>query len=101
MVKHIILWKLNPDLTDSEKLSVKSEMKKGLEGLVGIVPGLVDAKVNIDGRLESSNVDVMLDSTLVSEEALKKYATHPAHVEVANTKVRPFTVQRSCLDFEI
>lgn len=101
MVKHIILWKLNPDLTDSEKLSVKAEIKKGLEGLVGIVPGLVDAKVNIDGRLVSSNVDVMLDSTLVSEEALKKYATHPAHVEVANTKVRPFTVQRSCLDFEI
>ena len=101
MVKHIMLWKLNPDLTDSEKLSVKAEIKKGLEGLVGIVPGLVDAKVNIDGRLDSSNVDVMLDSTLVSEEALKKYATHPAHVEVANTKVRPFTVQRSCLDFEI
>lgn len=101
MVKHIILWKLNPDLTDSEKLSVKAEIKKGLEGLVGIVPGLVDAKVNIDGRLDSSNVDVMLDSTLVSEEALKKYATHPAHVEVANTNVRPFTVQRSCLDFEI
>lgn len=101
MVKHIILWKLNPDLTDSEKLSVKAEIKKGLEGLVGIVPGLVDAKVIIDGRLDSSNVDVMLDSTLVSEEALKKYATHPAHVEVANTKVRPFTVLRSCLDFEI
>ena len=101
MVKHIILWKLNPDLTDSEKLSVKSEMKKGLEGLVGIVPGLVDAKVYIDGRLESSNVDVMLDSTLESEAALKAYATHPAHVEVASTKVRPFTVQRSCLDFEI
>ena len=101
MVKHIILWKLNPDLADSEKLSVKAEIKKGLEGLVGIVPGLVDVKVNIDGRLDSSNVDVMLDSTLESEEALKAYATHPAHVEVANTKVRPFTVQRSCLDFEI
>ena len=101
MVKHIILWKLNPDLADSEKLSVKAEIKKGLEGLVGIVPGLVDAKVNIDGRLDSSNVDVMLDSTLESEEALKAYATHPAHVEVANTKVRPFTVLRSCLDFEI
>ena len=43
----------------------------------------------------------MLDSTLESEEALKGYATHPEHVAVANTKVRPYTVQRSCLDFEI
>lgn len=101
MVKHIILWKLNPDLTDSEKLSVKAGIKQGLEGLVGIVPGLVDAKVNIDGRLDSSNMDVMLDSTLESEEALKAYATHQAHVEVANAKVRPYTVLRSCLDYEV
>ena len=43
----------------------------------------------------------MLDSTLESEEALKAYAKHPAHVAVANSRVRPFTVQRSCLDFEL
>ena len=34
-------------------------------------------------------------------EALRGYAKHPAHVAVANTKVRPYTVQRACLDFEI
>ena len=43
----------------------------------------------------------MLDSTLESEEALKAYAVHPAHVAVANGKVRPYTVQRTCLDFEV
>ena len=43
----------------------------------------------------------MLDSTLESYDALKVYAKHPAHVAVADTKVRPYTVQRSCLDFEI
>ena len=101
MVKHIILWTLNPELSDEEKTQVKKEIKAGLEGLVGKVPGLVDVKVHIDGRLASSNADVMLDSTLESAEALKGYAVHPEHVAVANGKVRPFTVQRSCLDFEI
>ena len=38
---------------------------------------------------------------LESAEALKGYAVHPDHVAVANGKVRPYTVQRSCLDFEI
>ena len=47
------------------------------------------------------DADVMLDSTLESEEALKDYAKHPEHLAVANRKVRPYTVQRSCLDFEI
>ena len=101
MVKHIILWTLNPELSEEEKKQVKADIKAGVEGLVGKVPGLLDVKVHIDGRLVSSNADVMLDSTLESEEALKGYATHPDHVAVANGKVRPYTVQRSCLDFEI
>jgi hypothetical protein len=101
MIKHIILWTLNPELSDEEKQLVKAGIKEGLEGLVGQVPGLIDVKVHISGRLQSSNADVMLDSTLESEEALQGYAKHPAHVAVANSKVRPYTVQRSCLDFEI
>jgi len=100
MVKHIILWNLNPELSEEEKLKVKTAIKEGLEGLVGKVPGLIDVKVHIHGRIDSSNADIMLDSTLVSPEALKGYAIHPEHVAVANGKVRPFTVQRTCLDFE-
>ena len=101
MVKHIILWTLNPELSEAEKKEVKAGIKEGLEGLVSKVPGLIDVKVNVDGRLDSSNADVMLDSTLESAEALKGYAVHPDHVAVANTKVRPYTIQRSCLDFEV
>lgn len=101
MVKHIILWTLNQELSEAEKNAVKAGIKEGLEGLVGQVPGLLDVTVHIDGRLDSSNADVMLDSTLESAEALKGYAAHPAHVAVANGKVRPYTVQRSCLDFEV
>ena len=100
MVKHIILWTLRPELSEEEKSQIKAEIKSGLEGLKGVVPGLVDVKVNVDGRLESSNCDVMLDCTLESVEALKAHAIHPAHVQVAATKVRPFTSQRVCLDFE-
>lgn len=100
MVKHIILWKLKDELTEAEKETVKAGIKAGLEALVGQVPGLVECKVNISGRLASSNADVMLDSTLESPEALKGYAVHPAHVAVADTKVRPYTALRTCLDYE-
>ena len=101
MVKHIILWKLSEDLSAEEKEKVKAGIKEGLEGLVGKVPGLLECKVNISGRLDSSNCDVMLDSTLESPEALKGYAVHPAHVAVADGKVRPYTVIRTCLDYEV
>lgn len=101
MVKHIILWTLRPELSESEKSKIKADIKRELEALKGQVPGLVDITVNIDNRLDSSNCDLMLDSTLESPAALKAYATHPAHVHVADTFVRPYTSQRTCLDFEV
>ena len=99
MVKHIILWQLKDELSAEEKAAVKAGIKEGLEGLLGKVPGLTEIKVYTDG-LASSNADVMLDSTLVDEEALKGYAVHPDHVAVADGKVRPYTKTRVCLDFE-
>lgn len=95
MVKHIILWKLKEEFNNNE---VKQGIKTGLEGLMGVVPGLLEIKVQTE-TLDSSNVDVMLYSVFESEEALKGYAVHPSHVDVANNKVRPFTEIRSCIDF--
>ena len=101
MVRHIILWTLKAELSDAEKAEVKAGMKAGLEGLKGVVPGLLEITVHTDGRLASSTCDVMLESALESAEALKAYSAHPAHVAVANSKVRPFTAARTCLDFEV
>lgn len=100
MVKHVILWTLKDELSSSEKEEIKKNIKEGLEGLKGKVPGIVDIKVYID-CLASSNADLMLDSSFESEDALKNYAVHPEHVAVADSKVRPYTKLRSCLDFEV
>ena len=100
MVKHIILWTLK-EMSDSEKESVKKGIKDGLEGLKGKISGLIDIKVNTEGRLASSTADLMLDSTFENAEALKGYSKHPEHVAVADSKVRPYTASRSCLDFEV
>ena len=88
MVKHIILWQLKDEFSAEEKAAIKADIKAGLEGLVGKVPGLLEVTVNING-LPTSNADLMLDTTLESYEALKGYAVHPAHVAVADGKVRP------------
>ncbi len=95
MVKHIILWKLKEEFNNEE---VKTGIKEGLESLLGIIPGLVEIKVQTE-TLPTSNVDVMLYSVFENENALKEYAVHPSHVKVADTKVRPYTQTRSCIDF--
>ena len=101
MVKHVILWQLKDELSAEEKAAVKAGIKEGLEGLSGKkIPGLVDIHVNID-TLPSSNADLMLVTTFDSIEALKGYSTHPAHVAVADSKVRPYYKNRVCLDYEV
>ena len=40
MVKHIILWKLKEEYSEEKKQQIKAEIKEGLEGLAGQIPGL-------------------------------------------------------------
>ena len=100
MVKHVILWTLKEEYSQEQKAEIKAGIKAGLEGLKGQIPGLLEIKVYTEG-LASSNADLMLDSSFEDEASLKGYAVHPAHVAVADGKVRPYTASRVCLDFEV
>ncbi len=99
MVKHVILWKLK-EMPAEQAAAVKAGMKEHLEALAGKIPGLLEIKVYTD-KLDSSNVDVMLDSSFTDEAALKGYAVHPDHVAAADGYVRPYTATRACLDFTV
>ena len=66
----------------------------------GQIPGMIDISVRTD-YLPTSTVDVMLDTTFEDADALAAYAKNPKHVAVADTKVRPFTANRACMDFEV
>lgn len=97
MVKHIILWNLKDELSQSEKEESALRIKRKLEDLKGKIPGLVEIEVIIK-PLSGSNAEVMLDSTFESEEALNGYQVHPEHVKAA-TFVRSVTCNRMCMDY--
>ena len=62
---------------------------------------MLEVHVYTEALPSSANADLMLDTTFTDAEALKGYSTHPAHVAVANGKVRPYTAVRTCLDFTV
>ena len=99
MVKHIIIWNFKEEYTTDEKAAHAAKIKAGLEGLMGQIDGLTEIKVYTN-PLDSSNGDLMLDSTFVNEEALKGYQVNPKHIEVA-TFVRSVVDARKCFDFEV
>ncbi len=99
MVKHIIIWNFKEEYTKEQKAEFTQKIKTELEALVGKVEGLTELKI-ITNPLDSSNGDIMLDSTLTSIEALAGYQVHPDHVAAA-TFVRSVMGQRKCMDYEI
>ena len=99
MVKHIILWKIKSGFSESEKETVAAGIKKGLEGLKGVIPGLSDIRVR--SGLESSSADLMLDSTFEDAAALENYRRDARHNAVADRFVRPNVEIRLCMDYEV
>ena len=99
MITHIVMWKFKPEIAEEQKLELKKAMRENLEALVGKVPGLVTVKF-VEEPIPSSTHDIALVTTLEKAEDIAVYGSHPAHVAVADTYVRPYVTERACLDYE-
>ncbi|MEG0902811.1 MAG: Dabb family protein [Lachnospiraceae bacterium] len=100
MIKHIVMWRFKDIVVEEQKIQLKLQMKEHLLGLVGKVPGLLDAEF-VSNPMETSTHEMALITTFDTPEHLNEYKVHPAHVEVADTYVRPYTCERSCLDYSM
>lgn len=98
MVKHIVMWSFKEDVPVEERAGDAVRIQEGLEGLVGVVPGLLSARVVTD-LISSSTHDLSLICEFDNADSLKAYKDNPDHVKVASF-VRSVTCNRACLDFE-
>ena len=97
MVEHIVMWSFKEEVPVNERAEASAKIKEGLEGLVGVVPGLLSARV-VTELISSSTHDLSLITEFDTKEALAAYKTNPDHVKVA-TFVRSVTCNRAALDF--
>ncbi|MBQ8558854.1 MAG: Dabb family protein [Tyzzerella sp.] len=98
MVHHIVMWNFKPEIEEAKKENIKKEMEENLCALVGKVPGLLTVEF-VSNPISSSTHDIALVTTMERAEDVAVYATHPEHVRVADTYVRPYVTNRACLDY--
>lgn len=98
MVHHIVMWNFKPEIEEGQKENLKKAMEENLCALVGKVPGLLTVEF-VSNPISSSTHDIALVTTLEKAEDIAVYATHPEHVKVADTYVRPYVTNRACLDY--
>ena len=98
MVRHIVLWSLEGNLTKQEKKETAEKIKELLEPIKEKVPGAVKVEVIIN-ELDSSNRDVALISEFTDTEALAAYQVHPDHL-AAKEYIGSVAGRRACMDYE-
>ena len=97
MVKHIVFWKIKPEL-DIE--GVYDEMKVRVDAMNGEIPGLISVELGRDFIKNDASYDVALNAQLKDIEALRIYQEHPAHLHVKEF-IGAVTSERCVVDYEI
>lgn len=99
MVKHIVLFKLKDELTNSEKMAIGEQFKTAIEALPASIS--VIRKVEVGLNINSAETwDIALYSEFDSLDDVKLYAAHPDHVAAASI-IASAKESRSCVDYQI
>jgi quinol monooxygenase YgiN len=100
MIKHIVMWKLKDYAENNNKQANAVLVKKKLEAINKLVPGMLKLEVGIDLGLDAAGYDVVLYSEFEDEIALAAYQAHPEHKAVF-----PFIAavreQRHAVDYQV
>ncbi|MDO4452895.1 MAG: Dabb family protein [Eubacteriales bacterium] len=97
MVTHIVLWNYLDTLTAEQKAEAGKKIKKDLECLKSVIPGVISLEVKLN-EMASSTKDIGLFSEFESEEALNQYAVHPEHLKVVQY-IKTVTCGRTAFDY--
>ena len=94
MVKHIVVYTLKEGVNKPEAIEI---VRSQLESLVGVIPGLTHMEIRATFQ---GGMDYALYSEFESKEALKNYASHPAHL-AAKEHFWHFLDTRVAADYEV
>ena len=98
MVAHIVFWNLKEEALGASKEENMKKIAEGLQALVGVVPGLLSARVGIN--FGEGGYDLCLVTSLLSKKALEGYQNHPAHVQMKEF-IHQVITDRAYVDYEI
>lgn len=96
MVEHLVFFKFKPEVT----LDQRKKIAGALVALKGVVPGITDITCGENFTARGLGHQLGLFVRLENKAALETYANHPAHREVAETMIKPFTENIMAIDYE-
>jgi hypothetical protein len=90
MLRHVAVFTWKPGTTERSL----EAMRAGLAGLPGQIPEIRAYTFGPDAGLAEGNDAFAVVADFDDEEGWRRYATHPAHLEVIEELVRPLAATR-------
>lgn len=101
MVQHVVMWKLDENLTDAAKDKYADLITSTIKELSEKVDQIKSVKVNRNGlKSDHTNYDLVMHAEFDSYDDLSAYQHHPEYQKAVGI-VRPRTERRAAIDFEI
>lgn len=97
MVRHVVSWNFNPDVSDEKKQELYKFFEKEFTALKDKVPGVICVIVG-NPPLSSSNKELCLYVEMEDESIIPLYAGHPEHLKIVEV-IKTYCNDRCCVDF--
>lgn len=98
MVKHIVLFRLDKEVSEEVRHEAMVTFKKGIEALPAVIPFIRSIQVSFNVN-PAEQFDLCLESAFDSLDDVNTYSIHPAHKQVAEA-LKPLITARACVDYE-
>jgi len=101
MVKHVVLWKLDPSCTNDKKDVIINGLRNRLLELENKISVMKQIRLYLNNEKASgSNFDIMFETTFDTFNDLKHYQSNPEHLKVVEF-VKSLKLQRAAIDFSL
>lgn len=101
MVRHIVMWKLDENLTNAAKDKYADLITNTIKELSEKVDQIKNVKVTRNGlKSDHTNYDLIMESEFDSYDDLTAYQHHPEYQKAVGI-VRPRTEKRAAIDLEV
>ena len=98
MVKHIVFFKLKPELKDKKQAA--QQVVNTLMPLKKLIPQIKHYELGINFAERETAFDIALISEFETRQDLETYRSHPLHRQAVE-QIKPLITQTASVDYEI
>lgn len=95
MLRHVVLFTWSGAADEQRRATTLQALRR----LPDDVGGMSSFEVVDDAGLVDGNADTVLIAEFPDEESFRRYAQHPAHLQVIAEHVRPWLAGRSAVQY--